>query len=455
MKRHTPLALSMMLLVTPLSYAGVESDLGQFFDGLNYNASNPQAHKSQAASYYSGGSAFIRTPNRQAQLASVTLPSINAGCGGIDLFAGGFSHINSDQFVAMGKNIVSNAIPFAVDLALQTWAPQLKNVKDRLEAIAQKINALSVNSCEAAQSSVAALAGFAGIGNKQYICATMGTQNNSFADWAAAKNGCNTEEVANAQTENASKDPNLKDNITVNRNIIWYALMKNDFLKGDEQLAEFFMSLSGTIIYDAKSNVARYPSLFTTNNNMIKSILEGGTVNLYRCDKKAQNACLKPTQADYEFKRDATLKIKVTKILTDIITNYEKDIPLTKSQQSFLESVTLPVLKMMTVTLESGNKPNVNAYSDVIATDLIASYLQNALVIIQSSMSSNGSDPADIDKLYAVIERVNAQLRLTRIQALQSLEAEQSIIESMMRLEQWVEGHFSAKTRANMNFKAD
>lgn len=444
---------AILWLLPSTSYASIDSDLGKFFDGLNYNISDPQAHKGQAASYYSGGSAFIRTPIRQAQIAGVTLPSINAGCGGIDLFAGGFSYINSDQLIAMGKSIVSSAIPFAVDLALQTWAPQLKNVKDRLEAIAQKINALSVNSCEAAQSSVAALSGFAGVGNKQYICATMGTQNNSFADWAAAKNGCNEESEVNKQTENAAKDPNLKDNITANRNIIWYSLMKNDFLNRDWQLAEFFMSLSGTIVYDEKTNMERYPSLFTTNNNLVKHILEGGKVKLYRCDKKGQSECLRPVLVDYEFKADKTLKIKITQLLNAIVNSYKADTPLTKAQQAFLESVTLPVLKMMTVSLESGTQPNVTAYSEVIATDLIASYLQNALTVIQGSITHKGSDPSDIEKLYDVIETVNQQLRIMRMQALQSLEAEQSIIQSMMQLEQRVEGQFSAETRANLQFK--
>ena len=447
------LPLLIALTLSTPAVASIDSDLGQFFDGLNYNTTNPQAYKGQAANYYTGGSAFIRTPVRQAQIANVSLPSINAGCGGIDLFAGGFSYIDSDELVKMGKSIVSSAIPFAVDLALQTWAPQLKNVKDRLESIAQRINSLSVNSCEAAQSSVAALSGFAGVGNKQYICATMGTQNNSFSDWAAAKNGCNSEGEVNKQTANATKDPNLKDAITANRNIIWYSLMKNGFLVGDKQLAEFFMSLSGTIIYDEKTNMQRYPSLFTTNNNLVKHILEGGTVKLYRCDKQGQNECLKPTQVDYEFQKDKTLKIKISKLLNDIVTNYKTDTPLTNAQQSFLESVTLPILKMMTVSLESGTQPNVAAYSDVISTDLIASYLQNALTVIQGSISSHGSNPDDIDKLYAVIESVNQQLRLTRIQALQTLEAEHAIIESMMQLEKRVEGYFSAETRANLQFK--
>ncbi len=436
--------------------ASVNNDLGRFFDGLQFdgNTTRAQSYKGQAANYYTGGSAYIRTPIKQAQLVSLTVPEIKAGCGGIDLFSGGFSFINSDQLVQMGKAIVANAVPFAVDLALQTWAPQLKNVKDRLEAIARDINALSLNSCETAQASVAALSGFAGIGNKQYICSTMGTQSNAFADWAAAKNGCNNESEVNRQISRATKDNNLKDHIAANRNIIWYSLKNNPLLIGDDTLAEFFISLSGTIVYNEKTHVTRYPSLLTSNNNLISVLTKGGDVILYQCDKRGADQCLNPTENKVKFEKNTTLQAKVTQLLRAIIMKYQNDTDLSAREKHFIESISLPVLKMMTVSLESGYSLNatLSAYSEVITTDLVTAYLQDALRLINSTLNAKGSHPDDVDKLYQVIEQASAQMRLTRIQALQTLEAEQSIIKSTMELEQRVEGSFSAQTRANLLF---
>ncbi|MBF7101100.1 conjugal transfer protein TraH [Photobacterium damselae] len=453
------LAILIPLMLSNPTVAGVDSDLGSFFDGLTFegNATLPQSYQGQAANYYTGGSAYIRTPVKQMQLATITVPEINAGCGGIDLFAGGFSFINSDQLVSMGKAIVSNAVPFAVDLALQTWAPQLKNVKDRLEAIAREINALSVNSCEAAQAGISALAGFAGVGEKNYICATMGTQNNSFADWAAAKNGCNNEASANQQVKNATNDPKLKDFVAANRNIIWYSLHKNGFLSGDRQLAEFFMSLSGTIIYDDKMSATRYPSLLTSSNNLIEVMTQGGETSYYRCDTSGQNGCLKPTQATLTINQDKALKHRVAVLLRSIITKYRSDQGLSNNETQFLDSVSLPVLKMMTVSLESGYslESSINAYAQVISTDLVTAYLQDALKVIQGALDSKGSNPEDVAALYIVIGQASEQMRLSRIQALQTLEAEQSIIRATMELEQRVEGSFSGQARQNLLFGQD
>ena len=453
MKRFKPTLLSLLIALSTPTLAGVNQDLTRFFDDLDYasNTTNGSAYKGQAANHYSGGSAYIRTPITQAQLAAFTPPSIAAGCGGIDLYSGGFSHINSDELVKMGKNIVSSAIPFAVDLALQTWAPQIKNIKDRLEQIAKEINALAVNSCEAAQVGVASLAGFADIGEKKYICATMATQNNRFADWAGAKNGCDTAET-NRQVANATKDGAMKNLIAANRNIIWYSILANDFLSRDPELAEFFMSLSGTIIYDGNLTAHRKPSLLTGNNNMVKVMLEGGAVQAYRCDDRGKEKCLSPTLRNITFDKQNTFKTKIIKTLNEIVTKYQDDTPLTVEQQSFLESVSLPVLKMMSTTMSSGMAPQTSAYASVIASDLITDYLMQSLAIIKASMQTNGNDPKDLDSLYAAIDEASKTLSQSRLHALQTLDAEQAIIRSMMDIEKRIEGSFSSQTRANLLF---
>ncbi|MDF5595860.1 conjugal transfer protein TraH, partial [Vibrio parahaemolyticus] len=256
MKKHLPTIsvdktikswglITLTLALSTSSYAaGVSGSLDSFFDDLGYhsNVSNPSAYKGQAANYYNGGSLYVRSSVKNAQLAALTVPSINAGCGGIDAFMGGFSHINSDQIVQFGKAVVSNAVPFAVDLALQTWAPQLKQIRDNLQSIADKWLNQSINSCETAQAAVGGLMAFAEPQAKKHVCATMGTQNNAFADWVAAQQECGVGGQSNAQLANARNNPQFEDLTKTNHNIVWSATMKNAFLSSDTALAEFLMS---------------------------------------------------------------------------------------------------------------------------------------------------------------------------------------------------------------------
>ena len=48
-------------------------------------------------------------PVQSERIATVSLPSFRAGCGGIDAFAGAFSFIDSDQLVAFARGIAQNA----------------------------------------------------------------------------------------------------------------------------------------------------------------------------------------------------------------------------------------------------------------------------------------------------------------------------------------------------------
>ena len=95
--------------------------------GAYGNVTGANAYRGQTMNFYTGGSLYMRTPVRNYPLASITPPSFRAGCGGIDLYAGSFSFINKDQFVALLRNIGNNAIGAAVDyIVRQTVGPLIE-----------------------------------------------------------------------------------------------------------------------------------------------------------------------------------------------------------------------------------------------------------------------------------------------------------------------------------------
>ncbi|MDX8402225.1 MAG: conjugal transfer protein TraH, partial [Mariprofundaceae bacterium] len=150
----------LMLHVTVAS-AGIVQDMRNFYNGLgaSSNITPGGVYQGQAGGYFTGGGMFVRTPQRSYQLLSVTPPSISAGCGGIDLYLGGFSFINKAQFTQMLRNIGNNAVGYAFNLALQTFAPQIYSTMQDLQKVIQKINQASINSCHAAQTAVNGLVG--------------------------------------------------------------------------------------------------------------------------------------------------------------------------------------------------------------------------------------------------------------------------------------------------------
>ena len=62
--------------------------LDKFFNalGTDVNVSNSGAFHDQAAGYYTGGGMMVRQKNRAYQPITISPPSFNAGCSGIDAY---------------------------------------------------------------------------------------------------------------------------------------------------------------------------------------------------------------------------------------------------------------------------------------------------------------------------------------------------------------------------------
>ena len=74
---------------------------------LNHTA--PTAHLGQRRGVLTGGSVNARNRIMNESLWHFVPPSFDAGCGGIDLFAGSFSFISAEQFQNLLRAIAANA----------------------------------------------------------------------------------------------------------------------------------------------------------------------------------------------------------------------------------------------------------------------------------------------------------------------------------------------------------
>lgn len=90
--RRILVSMIVALGISTPALADVNGDLNGFFGSLGYdgNVSKAQAWQGQAAGYMTGGSIYLRNPVKQVQLISMQVPSLNAGCGGIDAYLGAF-----------------------------------------------------------------------------------------------------------------------------------------------------------------------------------------------------------------------------------------------------------------------------------------------------------------------------------------------------------------------------
>ena len=72
-------------------------------------SSDPAVYQTQRRGVISGGSFHARTRINETNLIGFIPPEFSAGCGGIDLYGGSFSFINSEQFNKLIRDIAGNA----------------------------------------------------------------------------------------------------------------------------------------------------------------------------------------------------------------------------------------------------------------------------------------------------------------------------------------------------------
>ncbi|MDD3448077.1 MAG: conjugal transfer protein TraH [Gammaproteobacteria bacterium] len=396
------------LLAATAARADVAGDMESFFGDLNFtNVTKPGAYEGQSAGYYTGGSLFMRVPQRNYTLYSIQFPKFRAGCGGIDLFSGGFSFINADQFVAMLQNIGSVAVSQAFMLALRTISPQIASTMEQIETWAQKYGLNSVNACEAGSELLGGVLKQFGADKQGCIVERVGSRGEA---WAEAEVACTTGGERRATLDGAAPG-SAADVIATPGNIAWRALYHNSFFRSDKNMAQVMMNLSGTIILapqepgkeDTLTIRRIYPSILedSRGQQFLQALLVGGEVTIRTCSDGTsdERSC---TEMDTE----TTLKIDPAKsftamvgtLLNGIAGKIGADAALDDAQRGLLSATTLPVHKFLTVEyamLPGLISDSIDQYAALIAKDILYTYLRDLLGKVSASVSTLPNQSGD------------------------------------------------------------
>ncbi|MFT4465103.1 MAG: conjugal transfer pilus assembly protein TraH [Sodalis sp. (in: enterobacteria)] len=394
MKKQVVWGVAGLLLgLSVCARADVNNDMDNFFNQLGFasNSSQPQVWQGQAAGYMSGGSLYARTAVRQVQLVSMALPDINAGCGGIDAYLGSFSFINGEQLQRFAKQIMSNAAGYFFDLALQTTVPEMKQAKDFLQKMASDINSMNLSSCQAAQGIVGGLFPRTQV-SQQKVCQDIAGESNVFAYWAASRQGCTVGgKMGEVQDKASEKD---RERVLKNINIMWNALGKSRMFDGNKELKEFVMTLTGSLIFGPDGDIQPLPPR-TTDQDMIKAMMEGGTAKIYHCND-AENCLKVAASTDVIIRRDKALKSQIIQLLSSIQNKADSDTPLTEKEKGFISSTSVPVFTYLVDPQMLGiSNTVVYQLSDYIGYDILLQYMQE-LVQQARGMLAAGNYPQQV-----------------------------------------------------------
>lgn len=368
--------------------ANIQSEMQSWFNDMGSygNVTTPQAIKGQTGNFYTGGSLYMRTPVRNYSLASVTPPTFRAGCGGIDLYAGAFSFINSEQLTALIRNVANNAVGAAFMMAVQSVSPELADILKSMQDIAQKANGmLNMNSCQAAESLIAMtpLPQMAQKAKEKMNAQNNGpTLLNQFSDSLKGLSSWMDSVSTRKSTldQAAATDEKLKKYLKPG-NVTWEALSKSD---APDDIKKLMMGLVGVTIVRATGAgtdndepiVERKFGILHFKDLIGKAGESSKTVKVWGC---IDNECSSVSEQNHTITPFAYLvRQAITSGVNNIALRSGQNFSAT--EKFFLSGSTTPLWKLISVSASIPfSSQALDEYSEVIATEVAANFAVNMM----------------------------------------------------------------------------
>jgi conjugative transfer pilus assembly protein TraH len=421
----------------------LNKDLNKFFDsfGSSANVSSADIYNGQKAGYATGGSMTVRNRVLNSKVATINLPKVDAGCGGIDLYAGGFSFINNEKLVETLKSIASSSIGYAFFLGIETVSPQIANQMRGLQSWANHMNGIGINSCETAAQMVGSVWPRNEIAD-QHICRTLSSQQGTTFNFLKARERCNTDQ-SQKESENAAHKINA-NLLYGDYNLAWKAIQQQNLLASHKDLAEFFMTITGTIVCQEEEEQI-FPSK-VTNAAFLKVLLEGGSGTIYRCGDKSRNdqKCLTVTEENLIISPEASWTGKVQAILIEIQNKIVLDEELSEPERAFLATSSLPLYKIVNVltSYKHGICPiDLINISDVIAMDMLMQCLREGLEVVRvgcQQLQHQQMYGYKIEEFIKDLNRVENEIKYYETRAMRRLEQEIEIMKKIQMIEEQI-----------------
>lgn len=438
--------LCLLFYFPSLLFGDLNDDLNQFFNRLGAAAhvDTTEVYQSQKAGYMAGGGFMVRQPVVNTQLVSVNLPRFDAGCGGIDIFAGGFSFINHKQLIQTLKSIASNAVGYSFLLGLETTSPQVANMIKQLQTWSNNINSLNINSCETASNMVGAIWPRQ-TAAKQQICRSVAGQKGSFSDFVSARHQCaqsdDFEHTMTKWTEEAGYQDMLKEEY----NIAWSAIQKQPFLAKNRQLAELFMSLTGTIIVrkDETLVIEPWPALIG-DEAFLQALIEGGTATMYSCADSHDKACLNLVTQIVKIESSQSWLGLVQAALVNMQHKILLDEELTSAEKELLAKTKLPLYKIVNVltAYKKGACPiDLYQVAEVVAMDLLLQTLREVIEVVRSGalhVQRGQMYDFNVKDYLEQLDRIEDKVRYYEVRVSEQMEREFQMMLKIEKIEQQI-----------------
>lgn len=435
---------SLLILCTfsSLFADGLDERINLYFDRFNvvHNTTSPEAINSQLGVHFLGGNGVVRSNVYDINPFQVSVPSISAGCGGIDYNLGAINIASGSEIKNALKGIASNAVGYAFLLGVETVSPSVASTIKQIQTWANQLNAININSCEMASTMVQGMWPKTQRGSA-YICEHAGTTSPLFKDMIEAKHGCRDDR--DKRKKALKKVSGNSDLLVGSYNVAWKAMSGAHL---DEETKNLFMNITGTITVHERheGGAGEYDiQVFPPNFKKALEILRhGGTLDgAY----KIEHNHIGVRRDVITIAPERSWKSRVHKILSSIqskiINENQERQELTEEEKNLITTTRFPIGSLISLMAQSkGAGIALDHYSDMIAFERVLIFAEDVVretLHRAEALRTAQVTGCELDEYIKQVHGVLKDLQSLNQENLQRITAELQVIDFLMKTDQF------------------
>lgn len=411
-------------LIRPAAADSVSSVFDSFSQG------SAGVYQTSRGTHFYGGNvtARIHQPNTP-DFVGFSAPSVKAGCGGIDFYAGSFSLISGDEVVQMARGIAQGAAPYFFNLAISSICAGCGAAMQDLSNRLNQLNQFAKSSCNDFYTKLDNATGWTDAAKKNSfikpyeIQAQAGTGRNwvdSIMDAVSTRDPSSS--VMSLMEGNTTY--NILDSILATNGYTNY-----QFFQSERGLREILMSLIGTGVtyygpkgsnglsplisneYSSKIEPLRMILADEKNPNEVYSfdrlVCAQSEIDDPKCKKvTVQNENMVPLQAQY---------LKLLDGDDGIFARLQKKVPISTEQLGFMAQADFPYVN---IALKIRNPQDRTRFSEYIAYRAaflrVQSLYEIAAAILRKAEASDWGDESKDPNI--AVAKASVAVRLKHVE---------------------------------------
>ncbi len=395
-------AICLTLSLTLLPNNAKSDPMSDMFQrwGVQGTSTSPGVYESQERGFAIGGklNARVRTETIPPAL-TLKLPSIKAGCGGLDIFAGSFSWISSENFTKTMKAIGQNAIGYAFSLGLEVVCSNCAAQLNKLQHFMNQITKMSGDTCAATKALVGTA--FDALGDQSIGSCISKAASSEKGDYANAWLTCAGKEEAEMKENLKAKFPwnpeaGQKRDPMVAGNSTTVSAAKEAQL--DTYEIQWMISLLGTYHVETPDPTDEATTRCTYKKPTVtmRELIDGGTLKLITCESGSlDDRCLK-----YGTETVTGVAGYKTMVFNNIKAIYDKNktkpsLDLDGAEKIFIERTTMPIQKytrqLASLRDDTVALTMIDQISDFTAAEYAWETLERYIYILEHGSSNANS----------------------------------------------------------------